>query len=311
MKKQRHFITLRDVSVRELNSIFDLAREIKSEYMQGIRKRYLEGKVLGLIFEKMSLRTRVSFESGMTQLGGGSVFLEDQHIGFGKRESVADIGHVLSSMVDAIIFRARKHKSVTDLAKYCGCPVVNALTDQAHPCQALADMLTIQEEFGTLEGIKIVWVGDSNNVAASLVEAAAMLGSQIVISSPEKYSFSEKQIKKLIGRRQTRGFSLTQEPDPVKAVRGAHAIYTDVWVSMGQETQEEERKAAFSRYQVNESLMEKTKTDKTIFLHCLPARRGLEVTDGVMDSSASRIVQQAANRMHAQKGLLVWLLSKQ
>ncbi|MDO5579875.1 MAG: ornithine carbamoyltransferase [Planctomycetia bacterium] len=310
MKKVRHFINLSDVKNPELDRIFQIAEELKSEWKSGVRKQYLQGKVIALIFEKMSLRTRVSFESGMVQLGGGSVFLENQHIGLGVRESVADIGHVLSSMVDGIVYRAKKHTSVTSLAKYCSCPVINALTDQSHPCQALADMLTIKEEFGKLEGIKIAWVGDSNNVAASLVEIAAKLGVQVVVSSPEGYEFSEKQIKKLCGSKPKSAFSFEKIQDPFKAVAGADAIYTDVWVSMGQENEEEERKKAFARWQINKELMKRTGKKSSIFLHCLPARRGLEVTDEIMDSPQSRIVEQAANRMHAQKGLLVWLLNE-
>ena len=309
-KKPRHIIALSDLSSNELARVLELAEQIKGEYKNGIRKKYLDGKVLGLIFEKMSLRTRVSFEAGMIQLGGGTIFLEDQHIGLGKRESVADVGHVLSSMVDGIVYRAKKHTSVKDLAKYCYCPVINALTDKAHPCQAIADILTIKEEFGTLRGKKIVWVGDSNNVAASLIVAASMVGSEVVVSSPDGYCFTEKEVEKMTGSKTADGFSVTFESNPKKAVKKADAIYTDVWVSMGQEKEEEERKKAFAKYQVNEELMAATGKDSTIFLHCLPARRGLEVTDGVMDGKNSRIIEQAANRMHAQKGLLVWLLNE-
>lgn len=309
MKKTRHFITLADVNVDELNRIFALAEETKANFKKGIRSKILDGKVLALIFEKMSLRTRVSFESGMSQLGGSSMLLEDQHIGFGKRESVADIGHVLSSMVDAIVFRAKSHKSVTELAKYSSCPVINALTDQSHPCQALADMLTIKEEFGTLKGKKVVWVGDSNNVAASLIEIAAKLGVKIVVSSPKGYQFTQEHLNKIIGKDFVEGFGIDLIENPQDAVRQADAVYTDVWVSMGQENEEEERKRAFVDYQVNQKLMQ-IAGKEAIFLHCLPARRGLEVTDDVMDSGQSRIIEQAANRMHAQKGLLIWLLNE-
>ncbi|MDO4585953.1 MAG: ornithine carbamoyltransferase [Planctomycetia bacterium] len=309
MKKTRHFITLADVNINELNRIFALAEETKANFKNGIRSKILDGKVLALIFEKMSLRTRVSFESGMSQLGGSSMLLEDQHIGFGKRESIADIGHVLSSMVDAIVFRAKSHKSVTELAKYSSCPVINALTDLSHPCQALADMLTIKEEFGTLKGKKVVWVGDSNNVAASLIEIAAKLGVKIVVSSPKGYQFTQDHLNKIIGKDPVEGFAIDLVENPQDAVRQADAVYTDVWVSMGQENEEEERKRAFVNYQVNQKLMQIAGKD-AIFLHCLPARRGLEVTDDVMDSGQSRIIEQAANRMHAQKGLLIWLLNE-
>ena len=306
MKPLRHILTLADLDVDELKAILRLAEEIKADYFKGNRPKRLEGKVLGLIFEKMSLRTRVSFEAGMTHLGGGSMLLEEQHIGLGKRESIPDVSRVLSSMVDCISFRAKKHETVQEFAKYSSVPVINALTDKAHPCQALADMLTIKEEFGSFDDVQITWVGDSNNVAASLVEACAMLGCRIVLSSPEGYRFSFEEIKAFTAQRQP-GFELLLIEDPREAVRGARAIYTDVWVSMGQESEEAERLAAFKPYQVNAELMSLARKD-AIFLHCLPARRGLEVTDEVIDSAQSRVVEEASNRMHAQKGLLVWLL---
>lgn len=309
MKPVRHFIGLSDVSADELNRIMTLAETIKADYFAGRREPLLKRKVLGLIFEKMSLRTRVSFEAGMTHLGGSSMLLEERHIGFGKRESVADISRVLSSMVDAIVFRAKKHESVLNVARYSSCPVINALTDQSHPCQALADMLTIKEEFGTYDKIRVAWIGDSNNVAASLIEAAAKLGAEVVVSSPADYAFSDDQIDRLTGGEKADGFRLEFEPNPMKAAAGARAIYTDVWVSMGQEAEEETRRKAFADYQVNAALMAAAASD-AIFLHCLPARRGLEVTDEVIDSAQSRVVEEAANRMHAQKGLLVWLLNE-
>lgn len=307
--KPRHFIDLRDCTLAEVNRILALAEELKAGYFAGKRPPILERKVLGLIFEKMSLRTRVSFEAGMAHLGGSSMLLEERHIGFGKRETVADISRVLSSMVDAIIFRAKKHESVLELARYSSCPVINALTDRSHPCQALADMLTIKEEFGRYEGIKIAWVGDSNNVAASLIEAAAKLGASVVVSSPDGYQFSDEALATLTAGETASGFSVERVTNPFEAVRGAKAVYTDVWVSMGQESEEETRKKVFADYQVNDALMAKADSD-AIFLHCLPARRGLEVTDSVIDSAQSRIVQEASNRMHAQKGLLVWLLNE-
>jgi ornithine carbamoyltransferase len=304
----RHFITLNDIRVEELHRIFDLSVVIKRELRQGERTPYLPGKMLAMIFEKQSLRTRVSFETGMFQLGGGSMSLGSE-IGFGKRESVKDIAEVLSSMVDVIMFRAIKHQNVTDLAKYSTCPVINGLTDQAHPCQALADVLTMKEVFGKLQGLKLAWIGDANNVAVSLLRASAKLGIKFSVAAPKKFQFDPKVIEKLVGKKTANGFELELTDEPGKAVKGAHAVYTDVWVSMGQEAEEEERKKIFAPYQVNGALMKKARKD-AIFLHCLPARRGLEVTDEVMDSPQSRIVQQAENRLHAQKGLLVWLLNE-
>ena len=308
MKKLRHVLTLSDLTVDELKTVLKLGEDIKAEFKQGVRQKRLDGQVLGMIFEKMSLRTRVSFEAGMSHLGGSSMLLEEQHIGLGKRESVKDVSRVLSSMVDCVVFRAKHHETVAEFASYSTAPVINALTDKSHPCQALADMLTIKEEFGSFDDVSIAWVGDSNNVAASLIEAAAMLGVKIVVSSPEGYRFSQDEIKELTQQRQP-GFDLEFIDNPLEAVRDANVIYTDVWVSMGQESEEQKRLEIFKPYQVNANLMAHACRD-AIFMHCLPARRGLEVTDEVIDSPQSRIVEEAANRMHAQKGLLVWLLEK-
>ena len=302
----RHFITLDDVSVAELDRIMELAEQIKAECKAGVRKPYLAGKTIAMIFEKQSLRTRVSFEAGMTQLGGSSMFLGDD-VGYGKRETTKDFGNVLSSMVDAIVFRAKKHESVVDLAKYCTCPVINALTDKAHPCQALADMLTVKERFGTLKGRKVTWVGDANNVAASLVRAAVKLGVELALATPKKHQFNAETVREITSG--DPNYTLRQLADPFEAVQNADAIYTDVWASMGQEAEEAQRKRDFADYQVNAKLMAAANPG-CIFLHCLPAKRGVEVTDEVMDSPQSAIVQQAENRMHAQKGLLVWLLEE-
>ncbi|MGL4941905.1 MAG: ornithine carbamoyltransferase [Thermoguttaceae bacterium] len=306
MKKPRHLLTLDDVSRAELETILTLAAEIKSDVASGRRTPLLAGKTLAMIFEKQSLRTRVSFEAGMLQLGGGSLFL-GADVGFGKREATCDFARVLSSMVDAIAFRAKSHASVVEMAKWSSCPIINALTDEAHPCQALADVLTLQEHFGTLRKLTLACVGDCNNVTASLVRAAAKLGFGIVLVSPKKYQFSPETIKKLCGDKSAKGFSITITDDPQNGVAGVHAIYTDVWVSMGQEAEEAKRKRAFKPYQVNAALMKLARRD-AVFLHCLPAKRGQEVTDDVIDSPQSLVVQQAENRMHAQKGLLAWLL---
>ena len=308
MTPLRHLLRLSDLEVEELKSILHVATLVKEKYKNGVREKLLDGKVLGMIFEKMSLRTRVSFEAGINHLGGSAMLLEERHIGLGTRESVKDVARVLSSMVDCVVFRAKHHEVVEEFAKWSSVPVINALTDKSHPCQALADMLTIHEEFGTFDNVKVTWVGDSNNVAASLVEAAAMLGVHIVLSSPEGYQFSKEQIEEMTKLRQP-GFALEFVENPVDAVRGARVVYTDVWVSMGEEAEEKERLEKFAPYQVNAELMKRAKKD-CIFMHCLPARRGLEVTDEVIDSPQSRIVEEAENRMHAQKGLLLWLLYK-
>jgi ornithine carbamoyltransferase len=304
----RHFVTLNDITTEEFHRILELATAIKEELKSGRTSAVLAGKMMGMIFEKQSLRTRVSFETGMFQLGGNAMLLGSE-IGFGKRESTKDIAQVLSSMVDVIMFRAIQHKSVEDLAEYSTCPVINGLTDQMHPCQALSDMLTIYEIFGQLQGIKLAWIGDANNVAASLLRASAKLGLKISIAAPPPFQFCSEKVDDMVGTSPASGFALDLTDDPVRAVQDAHVVYTDVWVSMGQESEEAERKQIFAPYQVDEKLMSKARSE-AVFLHCLPARRGLEVTDGVMDSPQSRVVQQAENRLHAQKGLLVWLFNE-
>jgi ornithine carbamoyltransferase len=305
----RHFVTLNDITIEEFHRILELAINLKRELKQGGTSAPLAGKVMGMIFEKQSLRTRVSFEAGMFQLGGLAMCLGSD-IGFGKRESTKDIAQVLSSMVDVMMMRALTHKSVEDLAQYSTCPVINGLTDQAHPCQALSDMMTIYEIFGQLQGLKLAWIGDANNVAVSLLRASAKLGLKMSVAAPAHFQFDAEKIEHLTGPSPTSGFQLELTDDPAKAVKDAHVVYTDVWVSMGQESEEEERKRIFAPYQVNGSLFAKARSD-AVFLHCLPARRGLEVTDEVIDSPQSRVVLQAENRLHAQKGLLVWLLNEQ
>ncbi|MDR3232948.1 MAG: ornithine carbamoyltransferase [Planctomycetaceae bacterium] len=304
----RHFITINDIETAELQRILELSDSLKNDWKAGKHPPLLAGKMLGMIFEKPSLRTRVSFQTGMFQLGGSAMFLGNE-IGFGKRESVKDIAEVLSSMVDAVMFRAMKHQSVLDVIRYSRCPVINGLTDMSHPCQALADVMTVYEVFGQLQGIKIAWVGDANNVAASLLQTAAKLGMKVSVAAPEQFQFNPAAVKNLIGGKPFSGFDLELTDNPQRAVRDAHAVFTDVWVSMGQEAEEEERKKIFAPYQVNTALMRQARND-AVFLHCLPARRGLEVTDEVMDSPQSKVVQEAENRLHAQKGLLVWLLNE-
>jgi len=304
----RHFVTLNDITTDEFHRILELAAILKRERKLGQVSAPLAGKIMGMIFEKQSLRTRVSFEAGMFQLGGTAMSLGSE-IGFGKRESAKDIAQVLSSMVDVIMFRALKHESVEELAKYSTCPVINGLTDQAHPCQAVSDILTIYEIFGQLQGIKLAWIGDANNVAVSLLRASAQLGLRMSIAAPPSFQFDAAKVDKIIGMKPMSGFKLELTDNPIEAVHDAHVVYTDVWVSMGQESEEAERKRIFAPYQVDGVLLSKARKD-AVFLHCLPARRGLEVTDEVMDSPQSRVVLQAENRLHAQKGLLVWLLNE-
>jgi ornithine carbamoyltransferase len=303
----RHLLTLADISAAEIQRIFSITEDLKTKFEQGLREPLLPGRVLALLFEKQSLRTRVSFEAGMTHLGGSSMMLGDD-AGFGKRESMADFSRVLSEMVDVVVIRAKKHSTVADFAKYSACSVINGLTDLAHPCQALADLYTLREHCGKLNGLKVAWVGDGNNVARSLAECCAHLGVKLTVCTPPGYEFDAAFLKE--AKRNFPNFDAVMTHDPKAAVRDAAAIYTDVWASMGQEAESEKRKRDFAAYQVNAKLMAIAPKD-SVFLHCLPARRGEEVTDDVIDSPNSVVVAQAANRMHVQKGILVWLLAAQ
>lgn len=300
----RHLLTLFDLTPEEIRRIFALSEDIKTKLAAGVREPILPGRVLALLFEKPSLRTRVSFEAGMTHLGGSTLFLGED-VGWRTRESIADFAQVLSQYVDAIVCRAKSHATVEDLARHSTCPVINGLTESDHPCQALADLFTMQELHGPLSGQKLAYVGDANNVARSLAMACGHLGVRFSIASPPGYSFDRPFVAEL--RRRMPKLELIETTDPIAAVKDADAVYTDVWASMGQEQEREQRAAAFASFQVNEGLMRHA-PPTACFLHCLPARRGEEVTDGVIDSPQSAVVQQAANRMHVQKGLLAWLL---
>jgi ornithine carbamoyltransferase len=300
----RHLISLFDLSTAEINRIFAISEDLKAKFHMGIREPLLPGRVLGLLFEKPSLRTRVSFETAMAHLGGSSLFLGED-VGWGKRETPADFARVLSQYIDIVVCRAKSHETVEELARYSTCPVINGLTDRSHPCQALADLFTLREEHGTLKGKRLAYVGDGNNVARSLAICCARLGVDFAIASPKGYELDNEFVTQLDAQRN--GSALIVSHDPAEAVADAAAVYTDVWASMGQETQRKKRAKAFADYQVNAQLMSRAPSN-AIFLHCLPARRGEEVTDEVMDSPQSRIVEQAANRMHVQKGVIAWLL---
>jgi len=303
----RHLFTLHDLKSAEVERIFAITEDLKSKFQRGIREPILPGRVMALLFEKPSLRTRVSFETGMLHLGGGSLFLGED-VGWNERESIADFGRVLSEFVDVIVVRAKKHQRVLDLAAHSSCPVINGLTDFSHPCQALADLYTLREHFGALKGLKVAYVGDANNVACSLAEGCGKLGVDFAVAAPEGYQFSAEDVERL--RTESPQLKLTLTADPREAVRNAAAVYTDVWTSMGQEAEREIRRRAFADYQVNGTLMRLAPKD-AVFLHCLPANRGEEVTDEVIDSPQSLVVQQAGNRLHVQKGVLAWLLASQ
>lgn len=300
----RHVLTLFELTAAEIQRVFAITEELKTQWKQGHREPLLAGRAMGLLFEKPSLRTRVSFETGMAQLGGSSLFLGED-VGWGTREAISDFSRVLSQYVDVLVCRAKAHGTVESLAEHATCPVINGLTDLAHPCQALADLYTMREVHGELAGQKLAYIGDANNVASSLLLGCARLGVQFAIASPPGYDFDPEFVAQV--RREHPQMQFLETRDPIEAVRDASAVYTDVWVSMGQEAERDQRVQAFADYQVNHDLMQQA-SPYACFLHCLPARRGEEVTDEVLDGPQSVVVQQAGNRMHAQKGLLAWLL---
>ena len=300
----RHLLTLHDYTTEEIRSILDLGHELKRKIREGDRPSLMQGHVAGLLFQKPSLRTRVSFESLVSQLGGQSLFL-GADVGWGKREPVQDFMPILTSYLDILIIRAKRHDDVAEAMKYSQCPVINGLTDVSHPCQALADILTVEELSADLASTKIAYVGDANNVAYSLAVICAKLNVPMTIASPDGYQFEQAFIKDLNA---AAGKDLIHQTDnPHAAVENAEFIYTDVWTSMGQEAENEQRLKDFADYQVNSNLMSSAKPNARL-LHCLPARRGEEVSTDVIDSPASAVVQQAENRLHAQKGLVVWML---
>ncbi len=304
----RHFLCLADFQRHELEAMLDLAIRLKEEHRAGGNAPLLAGKVLGMVFQKPSLRTRVSFDMAMRHLGGDALYLSPDEIGLGKRESIADVSRVLSRYVDAIMARVFAHEHILELARHASVPVINGLSDFNHPCQALADMLTIREHFGRLEGLRLTFVGDGNNVAVSLLIACARLGLDFTIASPEGYDLPAQALEQ--GRRLAKesGIDIRLLRDPHQAVRGAHVIYTDTWTSMGQEAEAEQRKKVFPPYQVNARLVEEA-DPSAIVMHCLPAHRGQEITDDVADGPHSVIFDQAENRLHAQKAILVTLLT--
>ncbi len=303
----RNLINVSDLSTEEVLRIFALSADLKAKFKKGVREPLLPGRMMALLFEKQSLRTRVSFQSAMAHLGGSSMMLGDD-AGFGKRESLADFTRVLSEMVDVIVLRTKSHRTIEDVAAHSACSVINGLTDHSHPCQARAALFTLREHAGKLEGAKLAWIGDANNVARSVAMACGLLDVEFAIASPEGYDFDAPFLKALQAKAPDGTFTFTRDPE--EAVRGAAAVYTDVWASMGQEAEEKQRKKDFAAYQVNGRLM-KAAAPAARFMHCLPAKRGEEVTDEVMDSPYSIVVEQAANRMHVQKGVLAWLLGAQ
>lgn len=298
----KHLLKLGDLSREEILSILNLADQLKFERNNGIQKEYLKGKKLGMIFQKASTRTRVSFEAGMYELGGYALFLSSNDLQIGRGEPVQDTARVLSRYLDGIMIRTFAQQEVEDLAKYGSIPVINGLTDYCHPCQVLADLMAIREYKGTFKGLKMAFIGDGNNMANSLIVGAVKMGMNFTVACPEGYEPDAELVKwgKESGL-------LTVTSDVNSAIEGADVLYTDVWASMGQEKEKKERENVFNGFQINEKNIKNAKEDVMV-MHCLPAHRGEEITDGVFEAHAKEIFDEAENRLHAQKAVMVKLM---
>jgi ornithine carbamoyltransferase len=302
-----NFITIAETTPADLRHMLDVARRLKQEHRaSGHNKPILEGKTLAMIFEKPSLRTRVSFTIAMNHLGGSAMMLRQEEVGIDTREPVRDVARVLSGMVDGIMARTFSHDRVVDLARWSEVPVINGLTDLGHPCQAMADLMTIEEHFGSLGGRTIAFIGDGNNVARSLAVACGKFDMRFILASPSAYRIPEADIDRMMS--QVPDMDFVTMDDPMEAAREADVIYTDTWVSMGQEDEKQQRLADFSAYQVNAHLLAAAKP-QAIVLHCLPAYRGREISDDVIEGPRSMVFPQSRNRLHFQKGLVAVLLA--
>jgi len=303
----KDFLAISDYSPNEIQDLLDLAVQLKKEYFAKGNKPIFKGRVLGMIFQKPSLRTRVSFDMAMRHCGGDALYLSPNEIGLGKRESIADVARVLSGYVQALMARVFEHEHILELAKWAEVPVVNGLSDYNHPCQGLADALTIQEKFGSrARGLNVSYVGDANNVAVSLMHVCAKLGWNFTIANPEGYDLNPQAVRVAKDISEETEIKLNFVRDPHEAVKGAHVIYTDTWTSMGQEEETAKRELVFPPYQVNAKLVSEADKD-AIVMHCLPAHRNHELTDDVADGPHSVIFPQAHNRLHAQKAILARL----
>jgi ornithine carbamoyltransferase len=298
----RHFLTLKDLTSKELSTLIDRAIELKAMHQRGDIYEPLKNKVLGMIFEKSSTRTRVSFKSAMIQFGGGSIFLSPNDTQLGRGEPIEDSARVISSMVDVVMIRTFAHSKVETFAKYSSVPVINALTDEYHPCQLLADMQTYREHRGAIAGKKVVWIGDGNNMCHSYINAAQQFGFDLNIATPVGYEPDESIVDAVDAK-------VTLFTDPVAAAEGADLVVTDVWASMGQEEEQRKRELAFADFQVDERIMQ-VAAEGALFMHCLPAHRGEEVSASVIDGPQSVVWDEAENRLHAQKALLEFLMQQ-
>jgi ornithine carbamoyltransferase len=301
----RDFLSIDDFTAREIQAVFTLAADVKKHPSR--YRRALQGKMLALLFEKPSLRTRTTFTVGVSQLGGDSLTLTPADINLGRRESVYDVAKNLERMVEAIMIRTFAHETCTSLAAHAAIPVINGLTDFEHPCQALTDFFTILECGRKLRRAKVSYIGDGNNVAHSLMLSAGKLGATLVVATPEGYRPEDAVLERARALAEESGGTILLTSDPLEAARDADVIYTDTWASMGQEAEAEARRAVFAPFQVNEALVSHARSD-VLFMHCLPAHRGEEVTDAVIDAANSVVFQQAENRLHVQKALMLLLL---
>jgi len=302
---KRDLISLQDFSTKEIGEILDLAKRLKRD--RGFCADHLKGKSIGLLFQKPSNRTRVSFEVGVYQLGGKCLYLGPEEINLGVRESTADVAQTLSRYLDGMVARTHTHQDIVDLAQYARIPVINGLSDLYHPCQALADVFSIQEKFGKLKGVSVAYIGDGNNVCHSLMLACAKVGAHLRIATPEGYEPREEVLEKARACAQETGAMISLSHVPQEAARGADVIYADVWVSMGQEVEREERMKRFGGYQVNRALLNHSKKD-VIVMHCLPAHRGEEIAAEVIDGPRSVVIDEAENRLHVQKAIMEILM---
>ena len=302
-----HLISIADLEDGQLESLLELALELQAR--PEAHRRTLHGKSIGLYFEKSSTRTRVSFEVGMGQLGGQAIFLSTRDLQIGRGETIADTARVLSRYVDLLMLRTFEHSTVVEMARHATVPVINGLTDELHPCQALADLMTVHQEFGELRGRRMAYIGDGNNVAQSLMIACARAGVDFSIASPAGYEVADKYLELARSLAAGTGAGIETGSDPQAAAAGADAVYSDVWTSMGQEKERKQRLADFEGYTVDDDLMARAKGD-AIYLHCLPCHRGEEVTASVVDGPQSRVFDQAENRMHTQKAVMLRLLDR-
>ncbi|MFT3787134.1 MAG: ornithine carbamoyltransferase [Tepidisphaeraceae bacterium] len=302
----KHFVSLAQTSFDDLRHVLDVAKRLKAEVKAGKHNApILAGKTLAMIFEKPSLRTRVSFSVGMTHLGGTSIVLSRDEVGLGTREPVKDVARVLAGMCDGIMARVFEHQKILDLEKYSNVPVINGLSDYSHPCQAMADLMTIEERFGELKGKTLAYIGDGNNVARSLAVACGKFGMRFVCATPGGYALPQDDMDRIMT--QVPGMDFVTTNDPIEAVKYADALYTDTWISMGQEAEKQRKVKEFAGFTIDDALLARA-PKHAIVLHCLPAYRGYEISDGVVEHERSQIFPQAENRLHAQKGILAMLM---